>query len=82
MKIVKDKTIKPKFPPCRILYEPATMGTCACESSFKFNMNPFVKKKCIQPNCDNYYKGFPSEDLDLNNAVTINGETIYQWRLE
>jgi len=83
MKIIEDKLVKPKGPHGRILYEPAEWwGRCKCGASFKFSFNPFKKKKCIQSNCDNYYKGFPSADINLNTSVTINGKTIYSWRIE
>ena len=81
MKIIVDENVKPKFPLGRLLFEPSFGGLCVCESSYKFSF-PFMKKKCIQPNCEHYYKGFPSEDLDMKRAVCVNGKMESRWRIE
>jgi hypothetical protein len=78
MNIVEDKLIEPKFPPCRFITDGILIGgICDCGSSKKL-----FSKKCFQPNCENYYKGFPSKDLDINNAVYVNKKLIFSWRFE
>ena len=58
---------KPLFPPCRHETESFLwpIGFCKCGSSLK----GVFSKKCIQPNCKNYYIGFPSEDTHYDNGV-------------
>lgn len=41
--------------------------TCKCGSSYK-GWNFFKHRKCIQPQCVNYYKGFRSEDFNPDLA--------------
>jgi hypothetical protein len=80
MKIIIDNTIKPKFPPCIFRYESG--GLCECGSSFHKKFLFFDSKYCTQPNCDNYYKGFPSVDVDYERAVYIDGKLEFQWTFE
>lgn len=54
----------PKFPPNRIIEEGlfSSLKLCFCGSTLKRN-------GCLQPNCENYYKGFPNDDINYDAAV-------------
>lgn len=66
--------MKPKFSPNTILIEGSFfVKQCACSSSL-------VRGGCIQPNCQNYHKGFPNEEINKNAAVyDLNGKLLYYW---
>lgn len=64
---------KPKFPPNAFRLEGLFAPTklCKCGSSLK-------RKGCIQPNCMNYYKGWPNKDYNPSAAVyDLNGKLQY-----
>lgn len=67
--------MRPKFPPLIYLYD-GFIKKCRCGSSLKIHYI-FTSNRCISPNCDNYYKGFPSEDYDPAIASYINGKIKY-----
>jgi hypothetical protein len=65
--------LTPKFPPPTYIEE-GNIHFCKCGSSLKIHFLFFPSENCYQPNCDRYWKGFPSEDYVENNASYINGE--------
>jgi hypothetical protein len=62
---------KPKPPPNRWISEDVVEQCLICGSSRRKTLLFFTSKKCIQPNCVNYYKGFPNADIDHNSAVYL-----------
>jgi len=56
----------PLGPPLRFVLSHFS-SLCQCGSSIKKTL--FREIGCIQPNCVNYWKGFPSEDFDDSSGV-------------
>ena len=69
-------TIKPKFPP-PIYIEEGGVKFCKCGSSMKMQFF-FIPRGCYQPNCENYWGGFPCEgDYNENYASYFRDEWNY-----
>lgn len=69
----ENSLVNIKFPPPMFIYEDSS-SYCNCGSSLKKKFIFFSGNKCINPNCMNYYKGFPSEDYDERWGIyDING---------
>jgi len=70
---MSKKLEPPKQPGIRYIYCDHFHGICdTCGSSKAyaiFNIFKMFNHKCINPNCVEYYKGYPSEDTDEKCGV-------------
>jgi len=60
---------RPKPPPSRLIQEGNSERCDKCGSSIKRKFIFFKRLGCIQPNCVNYYKGYPNNDINSRYKI-------------
>lgn len=60
---------KPKPPTPRYIRDSTSELCPKCKSSLLRRLHFFWVIGCVNPNCTNYYKGFPNEKTDYNYKI-------------